>query len=260
MQEIADRLRRIEEALSGRMQRIEKTLEGYAATLQAASKKEKNALRRKQYRSAKAAAEAGLVTLPPAHVLMFRDKRLQPKARGWAEVGMRFGARDQPEQFYTWLVHQWNNCSYLKKPITFSGSTFRIWNQTHRFSYGPRDLMGYVERKNAVQILRSDAEHDDFTRRPWWDWTYSVFRPVVAEMEELGFDGLPERFRRCCKIMMGGFGGYEVYTGTDWDFNASREDINKMLKRMGTDLQLMLRAAYVGLRVKGRASPVQIPA
>ena len=172
---------------------------------------------------------------------------------------MRFGRADQPEQFYTYLVHQWNNCSYLKKPITFSGSTFRIWKETHRFSYGPRDLMGYVERKNAVHILRSDAEHDDFTKRPWWDWSYSVFKPVFAEMLQLGFDDLPERFRRCCRIMMGGFGDWEVYTDLNWDFGETRENINRMLKRVGTDLQLMLRACYMGLRVKGRASPVLVP-
>jgi hypothetical protein len=266
MQEIAERLQRIEETqqrieetLNTRMQRIEETLAGWAKTLSTASKKELNALRRKQYNEAKKMEQAGMVTLPPRHVLDFRDRRLQPKLRDWAEIGMRFGRADKPEHFYAWLVHQWNNCTYFKKPITFSGSTFRIWNTHHRFAYGPRDLMGYVERKNALQILRNDAEHDDFTKRPWWNWSFSVFKPVIEEMEELGFDSLPERFRRCCKIMMGGFGGFEVYTDLCWDFNESRENINKMLNRMGTDFQLMLKACYMGLRVKGRTSPVPLP-
>jgi len=264
MQEIAAQLHRIEEALSdqsSRLQRMEETLEGWAKTLSAASKKDQNTLRRKQYREAKRRAQEGLVQLPERNVLSFRDKRLKPKIHGWAQTGMRFGAADQPEQFFTWLVHQWNNCTYLRKPITFSGSSFRIWDGHHRYSYGSRDLMGYVERKAALQLLRSSAEHDDFSKRPWWDWTgHAVFSPVFSEMsQQASFDSLPERFLRCCKIMRGGFGGLEVYTDLHWDFHESRENINKMLKKMGGDFQLMLKACYKGLRVRGPTSPVTLP-
>ena len=264
MQEIAEQLHRIEEALSdqsSRLQKMEETLESWAQTLSAASKKDQNTLRRKQYHEAQRRAQEGLVQLPERNVLSFRDKRLKPKIHGWAQTGMRFGTADQPEQFFTWLVHQWNNCSYLKKPITFSGSSFRIWDGHHRFSYGSRDLMGYVERKAALQLLRNSAEHDDFSKRPWWDWTtHAVFNPVFIEMSrQEGFDSLPERFLRCCKIMRGGFGGLEVYTDLHWDFHESRENINKMLKKMGTDMQLMLKACYKGLRVRGPTSPVTLP-
>ena len=252
MQEIAERLERLE----GSMQRIEKALE---KTLQEAGKKEKNTLRRKQYREAKAAARAGLVSLPERHMIMFRDKRMQPKARGWAEVGMRFGRKDKPEQFFTWIVHQWNNCSYLRKPITFSGSSFRVWGSHIRYSYGPRDLMGFAERRGTLQLLSNAAEHDDFMKRPWWDWSYAVLFPVFQEMEGMGFADLPERFRKCVKLMLGGFSEYEVYTGLRWDVNETRENLNRMLRRVGTDLQLMLRACYTGLRVKGLASPVALP-
>ena len=234
MQEIAERLQRIEETLNTRMQRIEETLEGWAKTLSAASKKEQNMLRRKQYREAKKRAQEGLLPLPERNVLNYRDKRIKPKVHGWAEAGIRFGRADQPEQFFTWLVHQWNNCTYLKKPITFSGSSFRIWGGHHRYAYGARDLMGYVERRNALQILRNKAEHDDFTKRPWWDWTtHAVFSPVFHEMLQMEFEDLPERFRRCCRIMVGGFGSYEVYTDLYWDFHEEQANINRMLKRMG---------------------------
>ena len=249
MQKIAEQLQEMQASL----ERIEIAV----GALQ--DKQRKNALRRKQFREAKKLREEGLLPLPPKHMIRFRDRRLAPLVPGWAAQGMRFGRADQPEQFYTWLVHQWNNCTYLKKPITFSGSTFRIWDSTHRFSNGARDLMGYVERKNAVQVLRNDGEHDDFTKRPWWDWSYSVFKPVFAEMEALGFDELPCRFRRCCRLMMGGFGAHEVYTDLFWDFQETRVNINKMLQRVGTDLQLMLRACYIGLRVRGRESPVSLP-
>ena len=259
MQEIVERLERMEARLLARMDPVEETLRGWAETLSGASKKEKNALRRQQYRQAKRRREQGLVSLPEQHVLKFRDPRLKPKVHAWAEAGMRFGRQDKPEQFFTWFVHQWNNCSYLKKPITFSGSSFRVWGSHVRFSYGPRDLMGFAERRGTLQVLRTSAEHDDFQKRPWWDWSYAVLMPVFQEMERMGFAELPERFRRCTKLMMGGFAGWEVYTDLYWDVNESRENINRMLKRVGSDLQLMLRACYVGLRIKGPVSPQQPP-
>ena len=251
MQEIVERLERMEARLLARMDRVEETLRGWAETLSGASKKEKNALRRQQYRQAKRRREQGLVSLPEQHALKFRDPRLKPKVHAWAEAGMRFGRQDKPEQFFTWFVHQWNNCSYLKKPITFSGSSFRVWGSHVRFSYGPRDLMGFAERRGTLQVLRTSAEHDDFQKRPWWDWSYAVLMPVYQEMERMGFAELPERFRRCTKLMLGGFAG--------WDVNESRENINRMLKRVDSDLQLMLRACYVGLRIKGPVSPQQPP-
>ena len=259
MQEIVERLDRMEERLLARMERIEKVLENWAKTLSGASQKEKNAVRRQQYREAKRRREEGLVSLPEKHVLKFRDMRLKPKVQGWAATGMRFGRADKPGQFFTWFVHQWNNCSYLKKPITFSGSSFRVWGSHVRFSYGPRDLMGFAERRGSLQILRNDGEKDDFAQRPWWDWSYAVLFPVFQEMQRLGFDELPERFQKCVKLMLGGFAGWEVYTDVYWDVNESRENINRMLRRVGTDLQLMLKACYTGLRVKGPTSPVQPP-
>jgi hypothetical protein len=78
-------------------------------------------------------------------------------------------------------------------------------------------------------------------------------------MQVLGFASLPERFRTCCKLMMSGFGGHEVYTELYWDLFESRENINRMLQRVGLDLQLMLRACFKGLRVKGIESPVPVP-
>jgi hypothetical protein len=261
MQEIGERLQRIEETLNTRMKKIEDTLEGWANTLNAASKKDQNALRRKQYGDAKRREQEGRHSLPERNVLSYRDNRLKPKIHEWAQTGMRFGRADQPEQFFVWLVHQWNNCTYLKKPITFSGSSFRIWGGHHRYAHGPRDLMGYAERRNALQLLRNDAEYDDFKNRPWWDWiTHAVFPPVFNSMLKMGFDELPERFCRCCKIMVGGTGCYEVYTDLNWDFHETKEGINRMLKRIGGDLQLMLKSCYKGLRVKGTESPVTVPA
>ena len=265
MQEIIDRLKslntrvqRIEESLNTRVQRIEDILAGWEKTLSTASKKESNALRRKQYHKAKKRREEGLLALPVRDILEFRDMRIDPLMQGWASMGMRFGRADQPEQFYTWLIFTWNNCTYLKKPITFSGSSFRIWKENYRYASGSSDLMGFVERKSAVTGMNKE-QHDDFTKRPWWGWSSSVFSRVISRMEGMGFDTLPERFRRCCSLMLGGTGCWEVYTDLHWDFEESQENINKMLRRVGVDLQLMLRAAFTGLRVRGTSSPITLP-
>ena len=221
--------------------------------------KERNTRRRREYALLKQRREEGLLPLPDKKVLQFRDRRLQPKFAEWAQVGMQFAAADQPEAFTTWLVHQWNNCTYLKKPITFSGSSFRIWNGCTRFAYGPRDLMHYSETKSFMPPLKTESDYQDFTGRPLWDWVYAVLVPVHNAMEASGFDEAPERFRRCWRLLMGGYGSYEVYTEMCWDYLETRENINRMLKRVGTDLQLMLRAVHKGLRVKDSQSPVRVP-
>ena len=245
--------------MQDQLDRIEGSLKRIEENLVSASKKESNALRRKQYHAAKARKEEGLLALPNCDVLEFRDMRIEPLMQSWASMGMRFGRADQPEWFYTWLVYTWNNKTYLKKPITFSGSSFRIWKVNYRYACGPKDLMGFVERRFAVKPLDNDAEHDDFTKRMWWSWASSVFSRVISRMKEMGFDALPERFRRCCLLMLGGTGDYEVYTDQNWDFEESQKNINQMLKRVGVDLQLMLRAAFTGLRVRHTSSPVHSP-
>ena len=64
MEGIVQRLDRMEETLLARMQRIEGILHGWEKTLRTVGKKEKNALRRKQYREEKRRREEGLVPLP----------------------------------------------------------------------------------------------------------------------------------------------------------------------------------------------------
>jgi hypothetical protein len=223
--------------------------------------KRKNAVRREQYREERRRRKERLLALPDRAVLQFKNGLLAPRFAQWAQAGMRFAAAGKgPGPFVTWLVHQWNCCTYLKKPVTFSGSSFRVWNGTTRCAYGPRDLMQFSERRNAMPPFRNPAEYDDFRGRPWWDWGYSVLFPVYDAMLDQGLDKYPERFQNCLALLVGGFASYEVLPGICWDFNESRENLNKMLRRVGVDLQCMLRAVHKGLRVKGSESPVPVPA
>ena len=174
-------LRRELQVLSGR-------LDTWEACIKTVDEKRKNALRREQYREERRRRKERLLALPDRPVLQFKNGLLAPRFAQWAQAGMRFAAAGKgPGPFVTWLVHQWNCCTYLKKPVTFSGSSFRVWNGTIRCAYGPRDLMHFSERRNSMPPFRNPAEHDDFQKRPWWDWGYPVLFPV--------YDGASTRAR-----------------------------------------------------------------
>ena len=80
--------------------------------------------RRQQYAEARERRDRGKVSLPTFHVLKARDNRLASRIPGWAAVGMKFGAADNPEGFLAWLCYQWNSTSLilvmcLQDPATF---------------------------------------------------------------------------------------------------------------------------------------------
>ena len=234
------------------LQRIDEKLDRLVTSQQ------QNADRRRQYRLDTEERQRGKVPLPSHHLLKFRDARLRDKIPGWAEAGMRFGAADKPEDFLLWFVYQWNNTCYLKKPITYSGTSFRVWTGMLRSPWAPSDLLGYPLRKK-VQILRNDAELDDFQRRPWWEWAYYVFMPVFELMEDMpGFDKLPVRFVRCMKLILGPYSEFELYRNVYWDPNETIQKVNRMLKRVGQDFNCMLKACWTGLRARGPC-PVHCP-
>ena len=210
-------LRRELQVLSGR-------LDTWEACVKTVDEKRKNALRREQYREERRRRKERLLALPDRPVLQFKNGLLAPRFAQWAQAGMRFAAAGKgPGPFVTWLVHQWNCCTYLKKPVTFSGSSFRVWNGTIRCAY----------------LI-------------WWDLGLLRLVPGVRRDARPG--------PRQLALLIGGFASYEVLPGICWDFNESRENLNKMLRRVGTDLQCMLRAVHKGLRVKGSESPVPVPA
>jgi hypothetical protein len=249
--------------LRGEVRGLVSRLDEWETAYRALDKKKQNAVRRKQYAEQKRRREEGLLPLPERHVLSFKDPRLDPKIAEWAQVGMRFASRNSPGLFVTWVVHQWNNRTYLKKPITFSSTSFRVWNGQCRSAVGTRDLMNFSERKLSMPPLRGPDEHDDFTKRPWWDWGRAVMFPLYQEMQELGLDD-PKydgsvRFRQCLQLLIGCFNMYEVVPGVYWDFSESLKNMNLMLRKVGTDFQIMLRAVHKGLRVTGSESPVNIP-
>ena len=235
MEEIAAVLKRLEEKVD-RLLSVD------------ADRRVAKAARRRHYQEAKAMREAGKIRLPDFHVLCKRDGRLESKRLSWAAMGMRFGAANDPAGFAAWLVYQWNSCAYLKKAITFSGGYYRVHTGQIRCSYGLSDLMGLNE-KQAIR-LRNEADHVDFRERPWWKWSGNVLYPVWSCMEEhADFGSLPAFFCRGVRLLLGGFGELEVYTGLFWDPVESMGNVNRMLRRVEPDLRIMWKACRRGLRM-----------
>ena len=207
------------------------------------------AVRRQQYRESREMREKGKIRLPDFHILKRRDGRIAGYVQPWAEKGMVYGAANDPEGFVAWVVYQWNSCTYLKKPITFSGSYYRVFTGSVRCNYGPYDLM-HLNNKQMLKI-RHDADKQDFSERPWWCWAHNVLNPVFKQMQEqAGFKELPERFVRCLKLVLGASAELEVYTEVYWSQYESIADTNRMLRKFGPDLRLMWKACCRGLRSK----------
>ena len=243
MQDIARKVDRMQVQLDELCSKISALLAIYKKKKSAATKQ------REIYSRAKKLRERGLVPLPTTHVLTKRDCRLSERIAGWARVGMKFGALDKPEDFLAWLCYTWNNRCYLKKPITYSGGYFRVHTGDCRYNFGRSDLMG-LNLKQRI-LLRHEGDAQDFCMRPWWDWAYNVLLPVYSDMEELpNFHKLPPRFLKCVRLVLGGYGGHEVYTGIFWDQHETMLNINKMLKRVGPDLHIMWKACCRGLLMK----------
>ena len=254
MQEIATRIDQLEDTLCERLDKLEDMVQKLVCNTM--SKGEKNAVRRQFYRQQKEARQKGRIALPEAHVLKDRDNRLLQFVPQWAEAGKKFGVANQPEKFLAWLVYQWNSCTFLKKPITFSGSSFRVWVGYSRHPYGAGDLMHYYQKRGSCPLLRSEAEYQDWQERPWWRWGSTVLMSVYEAMHP-EFEQLPERFQKCVRLLLGGFGELEVYTGVYWDNCETRPNVNKMMKRVGCDYVSMLKACFTGLRAA--ECPVEVP-
>ena len=214
--------------------------------------KKKNALRRQFYREKKQREQRGRLALPSKHILRALDMRVNPHYEQWASVGLRFAAQNNAAGFIAWLMYQWNNTVYLKKPITFSGSSFRVWNGYSRHAIGPGDLMHlYRKRVRMVPFLRTQEEADDFVGRDMWSWTQNVLFRVVRIMQESDtWKDAPDRFKNSLFLLAGAMCEHQV-NGHTWDLRTPGEDMDLFNKQMKTVAHLwkpLVEALAAGLR------------
>ena len=206
-----------------------------------------------QRQLARAERDATTLTLPDN--IFLRDTRLDQHFKKWALKGMEFGRKNRPEELANYVCWQWNTCTYVKKPITFSGGYFQYWigSKSGRMHTTPFELM-HLSKKSKM-ILRNDGEHADFRERKWWEWGYHVWMQVFKEMQRLpGYGDLPERFLRCCKLLAGGYSMYEVYTNLYFDPSEELPELNRMLRKIGPDLISMWAACCMGLRRRDKVT------
>ena len=246
MEGMLERLLQGQRDIESRLQTIEEKFDRFLKT--STQRKTASETRRTRYQKAKQRRDKGKVELPEHHIFKKRDPRWLQKLPQLVTAALQFVEADDPEGFAAYVTWQWNSATYLKKPITFSGGYYRLFLGDVRHGYGPSDLMGYNKKQRLT--LRNDADHDDFGNRPWWRWGYLVLLPIWERLIETvyGERELPARFDRCMRILLGDYGEYEVYTGVYWGPSEKREHINRMLRRVGTDLRLMWCACLRGLR------------
>ena len=236
------------ERLEARIDKLEARID--QLVLQGVDKKNRSAMRRQYYREKKAEQDMGKLPLPAFHVLGWRgDRRLAQRVQKWGRYGIEFGKEDRAEAFLSWLVYAWNNDVYLKKPITFSGSCFCIWNGSCRHKLGTGDLMHYYRKRiKLVPFLRNNGEEADFRVRPWWEWGVNVLRPVVQEMKEHEeWNDFSDQFKLKVQLLVGGTAQLKIGE-CEWDFSAGRDNINKMMRRVGPTFISVLTACLTGLR------------
>ena len=245
-------------SLGARMERLETAV---AALVQqnrsrSAEKRKAKAVRQARYRKKQAdEGKTALLKLPTRHVLRCRDPRVH-KVHGPALrlAFERFAALDKPFEFARYIAWYWNSKVYKKRPVAFSAGYFQVWLGTVRNQYGAFDLMGY--NRKQVRRLRNEAELSDFRERPWWDWCYHVLMPLLRAHDSSDAPKLPEHFDRCVRLVLGDLGEYEVYTDMHWGQSEDLGSINKMLKRVSSDLWTMWAHFLQGLR---SMQPVPLP-
>ena len=243
-------IEQIMQSLSQLHDKVDALSEKFAVMVhQGDTKEKKNALRRQYYREAKAERDSGKLKLPTVHVFGCGRPDRRVCIERFVQEGLRFGRINEPFGFLKWFVYMWNSETYLKKCVTYSGSAFCVWNGTCRYKIGLGDLMHYYRRRvKLVPFLRSNDEEADFRSRPWWDWGTNVLRPVVFAMrehEEWGtFD---EHFKTWVSLLCGGVAEVKI-DDCYWDFFAGRNEINKMMKKIGPQFLQVLEACIAGLR------------
>ena len=110
----------------------------------------------------------------------------------------------------------------------------------------------YRKRVKLVPYLRNEADRQDFSGRPWWDWGTHVLLPVLHIMKEHEAWGtFSERFRTSVQLLAGGFAELRV-ADSYWDFHDDMHSINRMIKSVGHLWKTVLEACITGLRALDR--------
>ena len=142
-----------------------------------------------------------------------QDPRIKVKYLQWAHIGIQFGISGDWRLFLQHLAHDWNACTYLKKPIARCSNYPHWWDSGLRHENTWCDMFGSergIVPKTAAEIK-------------FWDFGNHVFA-VVQRMETMPqWPNCPKNFVEAMQVAMGQMaGGTEgsppfVVNGTEFD-------------------------------------------
>ena len=150
--------------------------------------------KRKQRVVQRQEAEKGL--LPPPIDIWKRDDRLKVKYLEWAHVAMQFGLAGEWRIFFQFLADDWNNHTFLKKPLA------RISNRLHRWDGGIRHECTWCDMFGSERAVNPFTAHEI----GWWSFRYH-FMAIVSCMRRLPlFKQIQPEFMKAIQIMLGDLG------------------------------------------------------
>ena len=159
-------------------------------------KREREAERKRAQRTRdREQREKGLLPLP--RDIWRRDERIKLKYLQWAHVGLQFGMAGEWRTFCQYLAHEWNVCTYNKKPIAKCSNYPHWWDNGIRHDYTWCDMFGSergIVPKTAPEIK-------------WWDWGFHMLA-VVQRMENLpDWPNVNKQFLQAMQVAMGDMAG-----------------------------------------------------
>lgn len=143
-----------------------------------------------------------------------RDRRL-PHSKYAAKLQEFVDRGLSVYNFVTWLGWSWNHDTYVHVPITKSGGYMHVFigfsgKKALRNKYSERDVTG----KMRINTFTNPVQLDTFRDALWWQWTYATIVPLMGLLNETNEPWFAKlgvnNWINPLKIMMGGFGCYEV--------------------------------------------------
>ena len=113
-----------------------------------------------------------------------------------AHVGIHFGLSGEWRRFLEYLAHDWNSCTYTKKPIAKISNRCHWWDKGLRHECTWCDMFGSergIVPKTAAEIK-------------WWDWSMHMLAVVQRMADMPDWPNVTKEFVKACQIAMGIYG------------------------------------------------------
>ena len=135
--------------------------------------------------------EKGLLSIP--RDIWQRDERIKMKYLLWAHVGVQYGMVGDWRLFLQYIAHEWNTCTYVKKPIAKCSNRPQWWDDGLRHENTWCDMFGSergIVSKTAPEIK-------------FWDFGFHMAE-IVNRMQSLpDWPNVSKQFVQATQIALG---------------------------------------------------------